>query len=45
MLVRGRDVYGHFRHAEPPTGNDGLAGEGIHGEVLQRVHDALAKPK
>ena len=45
MLVRGQDDYGHFRLMERPTSNDGFAGEGRHGELLQRVHRALAKAK
>ena len=45
MLVRGRDDYGNFRLSEPPTGNDGFAGEGRHAEFLKRVHVALAKAR
>ena len=45
MLVRGRDDYGHFRLTEPPTSNDGFAGEGRHAEFLQRVHAAIANGK
>jgi non-haem Fe2+, alpha-ketoglutarate-dependent halogenase len=45
MLVRGRDACGNFTLAERPTGNDGMAGEGVHGAVLQRVRDAIARAK
>jgi len=40
-LVRGQDRHGHFTLAERPLRNDGLAGEGLHGQVLQRVRDAI----
>ena len=43
MLVRGHDAYGHFRLNDRPTRNDGMAGEGMHGEVLQRVYAGIAK--
>lgn len=42
MLVRGQDRHGNFSLTERPQGNDGMAGEGFHGEVLQRVHQAIA---
>ena len=42
MLVRGRDDFHHFRLVERPIGNDAMAGEGRHAELLQRVHVALA---
>jgi hypothetical protein len=42
MLVRGRDDFGHFKLAERPVGNDAVAGEGRHAELLQRVHVARA---
>jgi hypothetical protein len=42
MLVRGEDRCGNFTLTERPQGNDGMAGEGFHGEVLQRVHQAIA---
>ena len=45
MLVRGENRHGHFTLAERPTRNDGRAGEGIHGEVLQRVRDAIEHAK
>ena len=41
-LVRGRDAHGHFRLVEPPTSDEGLAGEGRHRHWLERVHQALA---
>lgn len=44
-LVRGQDDHGHFRLIDRPTSNEGFAGEGRHGEFLQRVHKALAKNK
>jgi non-heme Fe2+,alpha-ketoglutarate-dependent halogenase len=44
-LVRGQDAHGHFRLIDPPTSNEGFAGEGRHGEFLQRVHKALEKAK
>ena len=43
MLVRGQDGHGNFSLTERPQGNDGMAGEGFHGEVLQRVHQAIAE--
>lgn len=45
MLVRGENRHGHFTLAERPTRNDGRAGEGIHGEVLQRVREAIEHAK
>lgn len=42
MLVRGQDRYGHFTLAEQPTRDDGMAGEGVHGELLERVRAAIA---
>ncbi len=44
-LVRGTDNYGHFRLAEPPTRNDGFAGEGRHAEFLGRMQGARPKPE
>lgn len=43
MLVRGRDDFGNFRLLSAPTSNAGFAGEGLHGELLTRVHKALAR--
>jgi non-haem Fe2+, alpha-ketoglutarate-dependent halogenase len=43
MLVRGQDLHGNFSLTDRPKGNDGMAGEGFHGEVLQRVHQAIAE--
>lgn len=43
MLVRGHDDFGHFRLTERPPDNEGMAGEGLHGEVLKRVMAGLAK--
>ena len=45
MLVRGQDRHGHFTLAERPTRNDGRASEGVHGQVLQRVREAIEKAK
>ena len=42
MLVRGRDDFHHFRLVDRPQGNDAIAGEGQHAQLLQRVHVALA---
>ncbi|NDC16102.1 MAG: hypothetical protein EBZ76_13315, partial [Synechococcaceae bacterium WB9_2_170] len=42
MLVRGEDRRGNFTLTERPQGDDGMAGEGFHGELLQRVHQAIA---
>lgn len=42
MLVRGQDEFHHFRLTDRPVGNEGMAGEGRHAELLQRVHLALA---
>jgi hypothetical protein len=42
MLVRGRDDHGHFTLTERPAGNDAVAGQGRHAELLQRVREALA---
>lgn len=41
-LVRGRDTQGHFRLLEPAASDEGLAGEGRHRQLLERVHKALA---
>lgn len=41
-LVRGRDTHGHFRLLEPPPSDEGLAGEGLHRQLLERVHKSLA---
>ena len=43
MLVRGEDRHGNFSLTERPQSNDGLAGEGFHGQILQRVHQAIAE--
>lgn len=43
QLVRGKDDYGHFHLAEPPTSNDGTAGEGFHAEVLERIRQSIMK--
>ena len=43
MLVRGEDTHHHFRLTERPTRNDGMAGEGLHGEALKRVYAGIAK--
>jgi ectoine hydroxylase-related dioxygenase (phytanoyl-CoA dioxygenase family) len=45
MLVRGEDRHGHFTLAERPTRNDGRAGEGVHGQVLQRVREAIEQAR
>jgi len=45
MLVRGENRHGHFTLAEPPTRNDGRAGEGVHGQVLQRVREAIEQAR
>ena len=45
MLVRGRDDHGNFTPTERPYGNDAVAGEGKHAQLLQRVHEALAKAR
>lgn len=45
MLVRGQDGHGNFSLTERPQGNDGMAGEGFHGQLLQRVHQAIAEAK
>lgn len=45
MLVRGQDRHGHFTLAGRPTRNDGMAGEGVHGQVLQRVREAIDKAR
>ncbi len=45
MLVRGRDDYHHFRLAQAPTSNDGMAGEGRHAQLLMRVFASLARDK
>ncbi len=42
MLVRGRDMHGHFRLLERPTSDAGMAGVGLHRELLERVHRSLA---
>ncbi len=42
-LVRGRDDFHHFTLIERPVGNDAVAGEGRHAELLQRVHVAPAR--
>ena len=44
-LVRGQDTLGNFTLTERPVGNDAVAGEGRHAQMLQRVHDALAKAR
>ena len=43
MLVRGQDEHHHFRLLDRPVGNDTVAGEGRHAELLHRVHRALAR--
>lgn len=45
MLVRGRDGHGHFTLAEQPTDTQAMAGEGLHAQILQRVHQAIAVGK
>ena len=45
MLVRGQDSLGIFTLKERPVDNDAVAGEGRHAQILQRVHDALAKAR
>jgi non-heme Fe2+,alpha-ketoglutarate-dependent halogenase len=45
MLVRGEDTHHHFRLTARPTRNDGMAGEGLHGEALRRVQAGIAKAK
>ena len=45
MLVRGSDTEGNFTLVGRPVGNDAVAGEGRHAQMLQRVHDALAKAR
>ena len=45
MLVRGENRHGHFTLAEPPARNDGRAGEGVHGQVLQRVREAIEQAR
>jgi len=45
MLVRGRDERGHFTLAERPTNTQAMAGEGLHAQILQRVHQAIAAGK
>jgi len=45
MLVRGQNRHGHFTLAEQPTRNDGRAGEGVHGQVLQRVREAIEQAR
>lgn len=45
MLVRGRDTHGHFRLLERPDSDDGMAGEGLHRQLLERVHRALARDR
>ena len=45
MLVRGEDRHHHFRLTDPPVSNDGMAGEGMHGDVLKRVYAGIAKAK
>lgn len=43
MLVRGEDTHHNFRLTERPTSNEGMAGEGLHGEALKRVYAGIAK--
>jgi ectoine hydroxylase-related dioxygenase (phytanoyl-CoA dioxygenase family) len=45
MLVRGENRHGHFTLADQPTRNDGRAGEGVHGQVLQRVREAIEQAR
>lgn len=45
MLVRGENRHGHFTLADQPTRNDGRAGEGVHGQVLQRVRAAIEQAR
>ncbi|MBU3738095.1 MAG: phytanoyl-CoA dioxygenase family protein [Rhodoferax sp.] len=45
MLVRGQDTWGHFHLTDRPDGNDGYAGEGFHGDIQRRVHEAIAQAR
>jgi hypothetical protein len=41
LLVRGRDDHGHFDLLDPPTSNDGMAGEGRHADLMMRIRQSI----
>jgi non-heme Fe2+,alpha-ketoglutarate-dependent halogenase len=41
LLVRGKDTHGNFELLDPPTSDEGWAGEGKHGEITERIRKSI----
>jgi hypothetical protein len=41
LLVRGKDTHGNFELVDPPTSNEGWAGEGKHLEITDRIRRSI----